>query len=110
MSVPSSVSLSVSLCRTRSPARCLSLLEMMATGLPVVVSDIPELQAIITDDVDGLVVPLDDVEALTRALTSLIEDRARRERLGAAARAGIERHHREDPIQALEAFYRSVAP
>jgi glycosyltransferase involved in cell wall biosynthesis len=87
----------------------LALLEMMATGLPVVVSDIPALQAIITDDVDGLVVPLDDVEALTRALTSLIQDRARRERLGAAARAGIERHHREDPIQALEAFYQSVA-
>ena len=86
----------------------LALLEMMASGLPVVVSDIPELQALVTHDVDGLMVPLDDVQSLVSALTSLIEDPARRGRIGAAARAKVERHNREDPIHALEDFYTGV--
>ena len=86
----------------------LALLEMMATGLPVVVSDIPELRAIVSDDVDGLVVPLDDVEALVGALSSLIGDPAQRDRLGAAARVTVERHNRHDPIHALEEFYASI--
>ncbi len=61
------------------------LVEAMSMALPVVsttVSGIPEL---VTDGVDGLLVPPRDAAALTEALAALLIDGAMRERLGAEA-------------------------
>ncbi len=67
-----------------------ALLEAMSCGLPVIVSDAPGgMRDLIEHDVNGLVVPGDDVRALADALRLLIEDRARRQRLGAAAQAHL---------------------
>jgi glycosyltransferase involved in cell wall biosynthesis len=87
----------------------LVLLEMMATGLPVVVSDIPELTGIVSDEVDGLVVPVDDVEALAAALQRLADDPDLRQRLGTAARESAERRMTGGRIPKLEAFYEALA-
>jgi colanic acid/amylovoran biosynthesis glycosyltransferase len=62
------------------------LMEAMATGLPVVstaVSGIPEL---VRHELDGLLVPEKDFEALADALSRLLGDPALAQRLGAAAR------------------------
>jgi glycosyltransferase involved in cell wall biosynthesis len=60
--------------------------EAIAHGLPVVgttAGAIPET----VPDAAGVLVPPDDVEALAAALRRLIEERAERERMAAAARA-----------------------
>jgi glycosyltransferase involved in cell wall biosynthesis len=87
----------------------LVVLEMMATGLPVVVSDIPELEGVVTDGVDGLVVPVDDVDAVAAALQRLTDDAELRERLGREARRSAERRMTGDRIPKLEAFYETLA-
>ncbi|MCW2902027.1 MAG: glycosyl transferase group 1 [Streptosporangiaceae bacterium] len=63
------------------------IIEAMSKGLAVVAFDCPQGPAeLITHREDGLLVPAEDVAALTAALTEVIEDEALRLRLGERAR------------------------
>lgn len=70
---------------SRAEAFGLAAAEAMALGRPVVVSDVGGLPEVVDHEVTGLVVPPDDVEALTGALTRLLDSPDLRHRLGAAA-------------------------
>jgi glycosyltransferase involved in cell wall biosynthesis len=61
------------------------LLEAGAIGRAVVATDIPACRAIIRNGVNGLLVPPNDVEALTRALMLLIGDAEMRRSMGIRA-------------------------
>ncbi len=62
-----------------------SIIEGMASGLAIVATPVGAVEDIVLDGDTGLLVPPGDVEALTLALTRLVEDPALRQRLGAAA-------------------------
>ena len=64
-----------------------SLIEAAACGLPLITTDVPGCREVVTDEVDGLLVPVRDAAALARATARLQDDAALRVRLGAAARA-----------------------
>ena len=64
-----------------------SLTEAAACSLPLITTDVPGCREVVTDGVDGLLVPVRDAVALARAIARLQDDAALRERLGAAARA-----------------------
>jgi glycosyltransferase involved in cell wall biosynthesis len=63
-----------------------AVLEAMACGLAIVVSDIPPHREMITPEVEGLFCAPRDVETLTAALSRLVADPALRQRLGEQAR------------------------
>ena len=64
-----------------------ALLEAMASGCAVIAADCPAGPSeIIRGDLDGVLIPPDDVEALARAMDRLMADAVMRERLGRHAR------------------------
>lgn len=63
------------------------LIEAGACGLPLVTTDVPGCREVVTDGVDGLLVPAKDAGALAGAIARLQDDADLRARLGAAARA-----------------------
>lgn len=72
--------------RTKSPFK---LLELMAAGLPVVADAVGELREVIVDSVSGALVPPADAAAMAAAVTTLLEDGARRARIAQGARERI---------------------
>jgi glycosyltransferase involved in cell wall biosynthesis len=62
------------------------LIEAGASGLPLVTTDVPGCREVVTDGVDGLLVPVKNGEALARAIARLHDDPLLCSRLGAAAR------------------------
>lgn len=62
------------------------LLEAQACGVPVIASDLPGVRTAFEDGKTGLRVPPGDVASLASAITSLLDDPARRRSMGAAAR------------------------
>lgn len=72
-----------------------ALLEAMALGLPVVSTDCPcgGPATLITDEVNGLLVPIKDKDALAAGMLRLIEDGELAGKLGDNARKIVERAH-----------------
>ena len=66
----------------------IGLIEAMAVGLPVIATNVEGIRDVVTPSVDGILVELGDVAALTNALIGLIRDEHWRTRLG---RAGNEK-------------------
>lgn len=63
------------------------LIEAAACALPLVTTDVPGCREVVTDGVDGLLVPARDSDALASAIARLQDDPELADRLGRAARA-----------------------
>jgi glycosyltransferase involved in cell wall biosynthesis len=64
-----------------------SLIEAAACALPLVTTDMPGCREVVTHEVDGLIVPIRDPEALADAICRLMDDPSLCKRLGDAARS-----------------------
>lgn len=62
------------------------LIEAGLTALPVVTTEVPGARAVVADGETGLVVPVDDAEALLEAVAALAADQDRRRAMGSEAR------------------------
>lgn len=63
-----------------------SLVEAAACGLPLITTDVPGCREVVSDGVDGLLVPVRNSEAIAQAIRQFLDDPAFARRLGAAAR------------------------
>ena len=68
-----------------------TILEAMASGLPVVATAVGSNPLLVEDGKAGCLVPAEDADALARALEELCREPLRREALGKIARARIEK-------------------
>jgi glycosyltransferase involved in cell wall biosynthesis len=86
-----------------------AVLESMAHSVPVVASRVGGIPEIITDDIDGLLVPPADATALASAIGRMATDSALRKRLGLRARQTVhERFSMESMVRGNEAIYMEV--
>lgn len=86
-----------------------ALLEAMAHGLPVVVSDVPGNIDVVDDEVTGLLFAAGDPAALADRLARLVADQELRQRLGTAARAQVEAVYDLDRVtDAYEKLYTAL--
>jgi glycosyltransferase involved in cell wall biosynthesis len=67
----------------------IALLEAMLAGKPVVATDIPPLTEVVRRDVDGVLVPAADPDAIASAVLDLLSDPERMRALGTVARAHV---------------------
>jgi glycosyltransferase involved in cell wall biosynthesis len=67
----------------------LAVVEALAAGVPVVVSDRGSLPEVVRHGESGLVLSLEDRETLTRKIDELLGDEQRLERMKSAARTGV---------------------
>jgi len=70
---------------SRNEALGRALLESMSLGIPPIISDVGGLPEVVRQDIDGMVFPSGDVDALARIIRELAADPARRQRYGDAA-------------------------
>lgn len=68
----------------------ISLLEAMACGTPLLISDIPGFRELIHGGAEAVLVPQDDPAAWAEATCALLDEPRRRESMGAAGRAKAE--------------------
>jgi glycosyltransferase involved in cell wall biosynthesis len=85
------------------------VLEAMSSGLPVIVTHLPVLEKVIQHGENGLLLPVDDVNALSGSILKLDADRSLAEELGHNARLYVEENHGFASWQArLVEFYRGL--
>ncbi|MEX2984468.1 glycosyltransferase family 4 protein [Streptomyces sp. C36] len=92
----------------------MTIVEAMHAGLPVIATDCPYgPREILTDGTDGVLVPLDDsdaVDAYADALLKLTGDAELRARLGTAARTAAHRYEPSAIAQRYEQLFEELRP
>jgi glycosyltransferase involved in cell wall biosynthesis len=83
-----------------------ALVEAAAAGRPMIASDVTGCREVVRDGIEGLLVPLGDVDAAARALVRLAGDADLRTRLGAAAHVRFRERFTEDAVaRTMTALY-----
>ncbi len=82
--------------------------EAMASGLPVVATNIAGIPEQVTDGENGYLVPTGDPDAIADRLGRLLDDAALREEFGLASRECAKRFSVETMVEDLDAIYRAV--
>ncbi|MEO9825884.1 MAG: glycosyltransferase [Paracoccaceae bacterium] len=86
----------------------ISMLEAMATRLPVVVPDVGDIRTVVGEEC-GIVVPAGDASALTAGLAHLVQDKAERHKLGLSGRNKVEQDHSEERwMKQMRACYKEL--
>ena len=98
------------LCPTTKASFGITLLEAMACGTPMLVSDITGFRELVGGGAEAVMVPRADPAAWTRATVDLLPDRERRLAMGAAGRAKALRFAWPVVAQQVLDVYHSVGP
>jgi glycosyltransferase involved in cell wall biosynthesis len=75
-----------------------AIIEAMASGLPVVASDVGGIKEVVADGLSGLLCPPGDAEALARAIRRLLSDPQMMERMGRRGREICEERFRVETM------------
>jgi len=86
-----------------------TILQAMASGKPVIGTDVGGIPEVVKDGVTGIIVPPRDSDSLADAIRFLLKDKERLRLMGEAGRESVLKGHTMDKmLDDLEAFYESV--
>ena len=85
------------------------ILEAMASGKPVVATNVGGIPELVIDGYNGLLVPANDISSLQAALTRILMDTALRQRLVAGATTSIRPEYTAAAmVESIHDFYSTV--
>ncbi len=84
------------------------LLEAMAAGVPVVASNIEGFAGVITDQLDGILVPPKDSDALALAVVHLLRDPAQRAELSSRGQAQAAHYSWDNVARRVMSYYERI--
>jgi glycosyltransferase involved in cell wall biosynthesis len=84
------------------------LLEAMASGKPIVASNVGGIPDLVKDGQNGFLVGPGDVNGLSIAIKRLIEDERLRGKMGAKGRAMAQRYDVKEMVRKIDDLYRSL--
>lgn len=93
---------------SRSEALPNSILDAMASGLPVVATKVGGIPEIVKDGVNGILVPPRDPRALARAIITLLKDKKRASRMGLAGQKIVKDFTVARMVAKTEKVYRQL--
>ncbi|MFH0778794.1 MAG: glycosyltransferase family 4 protein [Candidatus Eisenbacteria bacterium] len=93
---------------TRNESFGIVLLEAMASGVPVVASDIPGYRSVVSSGREGLLVRPGDEQTLADAILTLLRDRDLRREMGTTGRNKALDYSWERIAQRTEAYYEEI--
>ena len=74
------------------------MLEAMATGKPIIVTNMGGMPEVIKDGINGFVVPVRDFELIAGKIMTLLDDDKLRNRLGYTGRQMIESQYTKEKV------------
>jgi glycosyltransferase involved in cell wall biosynthesis len=81
----------------------------MASGVPVIGSDVLGINEVITDDVNGLLFPKNDEKKLAEAIVRLLKNETLSNRLSKAGKDFVEKYYSlDDKISLYDGLFRSL--
>ncbi len=88
-----------------------ALLEACASGVPIVTTNVPGCRDVVTHELNGLLVPLRDSQALANAIEKLLNDTSLRDTMGNAGRKiALEKFSLDKIIEQTFSIYQRVLP
>jgi len=84
------------------------LVEAMATGLPIVASRVGGIPDLVKDGKNGLLVPPADASVLEKAISTLLVDKTKRKRMGAAGKKMCRPYSAEAMVEQIDDLYREL--
>jgi glycosyltransferase involved in cell wall biosynthesis len=104
-------SLDIMVSSSRREGLPIAILEGMASRLPLVATPVGEIPSVIENGRTGMLVPVEDSESIAATVVELLQDAAKREQLGSAARQLVEDKFSSDRMAAdhLRVYEEAVA-
>ncbi len=84
------------------------LVEAMAAGLPIVASRVGGIPDLVKDGKNGLLVPPADAPALAKAISDLLKDKEKRNRMGEAGKKMCRPYSAEAMVEQIDDLYKEL--
>jgi glycosyltransferase involved in cell wall biosynthesis len=82
-----------------------SLLEAMASGLPIIATDVGGVSDIVEDRVNGILVPSGDTKALSKAIITLAKDKELRKDMSRSSKEKVKKYDLQNMIEEYQDIY-----
>ncbi|WP_341853100.1 glycosyltransferase [Thermoanaerobacter wiegelii] len=81
------------------------MMETVATGKPIIATNVRGNRDLVRDGINGYLVPVNDIEAIAKAITKLAENKILRTKIGEEGKRIIQNYAIEKVLKEMDEIY-----